>query len=66
MARFAASTARVSPDSSAGAHQRHAHAVHDSFHIRKVEVDQSGNDNEIGNALDRLAKNIVRNPERVV
>ncbi len=38
---------------------------HHRFHIGKVEIDQAGNNNQIRNALNGLAQNIVGNAEGV-
>ena len=47
----------------AGPHQGHSHSGHDGFHIGEVEVDQARHDNQIRDALNRLAQDIVGNPE---
>src|SRR6185437_17074989 len=41
------------------AHHRVAHAGHDGLHVGKVAVDDAGNGNDVGNALHRLAQDIV-------
>ena len=66
MARCAASTARCSPERDAGAHERHAHAVHDRLHVGEVEVDLAGDGDEVGDALHRLAQDVVGDLERLV
>ena len=39
--------------------------LHDGADVSEVEVDQTRNGNEVGNALDALAKRIVGNAERI-
>ena len=46
------------------AHMRNAAVLHDRTHVRKVQIDQAGNDDQIGNALDALIQNVVRHLER--
>jgi len=43
----------------AGAHQRHAHSLHDRFNVREVEIDQARHGNQITDTLDCLTKNVV-------
>ena len=49
----------------AGAHQRHAHAGHDGLDVGEVQVDLAGYRDQIGDALDRLAQDVVGHHERV-
>ena len=65
IAAFAASTARVSPRAGADAHQRRAGVVHDRAHVGEVEVDQAGDRDEVGDALDALAQDVVGFAERL-
>src|SRR5262245_14277688 len=51
--------------SSAGAHQRHTHSVHNGLHIGKVQIDQPGNNDQIGNALNGLSQDVVGDPESI-
>src|SRR4029077_20109856 len=48
-----------------GAHHGVALAVHDSFHIGKVAVDDAGNGNDVGDALHRLTEDVVGDAEGV-
>ena len=50
--------------SDGGAHHGVALAGHDGFHVGKVAIDDSGNGDDVGNALNGLAQNIVRDAER--
>ena len=49
----------------ANAHMRYALAFHDGLDVRKVQIDEAGHSNQIGNALDALAQHIVCHAERV-
>ena len=48
-----------------GAHHRHAHAGHGGLDIREVQIDQAGHENQVGDALNRLAQHIVGHGERI-
>src|SRR5258708_3071252 len=48
-----------------GAHHGVALAVHYRFHIRKVAVDDAGHGDDVRDALNGLAKNVVGNAEGV-
>ncbi len=61
----AASAARFSPDALADAHQRRAGVAHDRAHVGEVEVDEPGHRDQVGDALDALAEDVVGHPERV-
>ena len=61
----AASAARFSPDADADAHQRRAGVAHDRAHVGEVEVDEPGHRDQVGDALDALAEDVVGHPERV-
>src|SRR5207244_8377683 len=49
----------------AGSHQGHSHSVHDRFDVREIEIDQTGNGDQVRNTLYRLTQNIVGNTERI-
>ena len=49
----------------ADAHVRQALIFQDGAHVRKVEVDERGIDDEVGNTADTLFQDLVRNAERV-
>ena len=49
----------------ADAHQRRAGVAHDRAHVGEVEVDDPGHRDQVGDALDALAKDVVGHPERV-
>ena len=49
----------------AGAHHGHAHARHDRAHVGEVEVDEAGDEDEVGDALHRLLQDGVRHPKRL-
>ena len=49
----------------ANAHHGRTGVLHDGADVSEVEVDQTRNGNEVGNALDALAKRIVGNAERI-
>ena len=59
IAPWAASVARLSPVAGAGAHDREAHPRHDRLHVGEVEVDHAGHEDQVGDALDRLAQHVV-------
>ena len=61
----AASPARFSPSPTADAHQRRAGVAHDRAHVGEVEVDDPGHGDQVGDALDALAKDVVGHLERV-
>ena len=65
IAAFAASTARVSPRAGADAHEGGAGVVHDRAHVGEVEVDEAGDRDEVGDALDALAQDVVGFAERL-
>src|SRR5690348_18117487 len=44
-------------------HQSRAGVVHDRAHVREVEVDQARDRDQVGDALDTLAKHVVRGAE---
>ena len=46
-------------------HDGHAHSGHDGLHVGEVEIDHAGNENEIGDAADRLVQDIVGKQERI-
>src|SRR6266446_1706817 len=46
-------------------HHGVALAVHDGFHVGKVTIDDSGHGDDVRDALDGLAKNVVGNAEGV-
>ncbi len=48
-----------------GAHHGVALAVHDGFHVGKVAVDNARHGDDVGNALDGLAEDVVGDAERV-
>ena len=50
--------------SGGGSHDRVAHAGHDGLHVGEVAVDDAGDGDDVGDALHRLAKNVVGNAER--
>ena len=37
-----------------GPHDSHTHARHDRLHVGKVQIDQAGRRDQVGDALDRL------------
>ncbi len=43
----------------AGSHHGHAHVLHDRPHVGEVAIDDSGNGDDVGDALHRLPQNIV-------
>jgi len=47
------------------AHHGFAHLTHYGPHIGEIEVDEARHDHQVGNALDALVENIVRQFERV-
>ena len=47
------------------AHHRHAHPLHDRLHVGEVEVDDPGDQDQVGDALDRLAQDVVGGDEGV-
>ena len=47
------------------AHQRRAGVLHDRAHVGEVEVDQAGDRDQVGDALDALAQHVVGLAERV-
>jgi len=47
-------------------HQRRAAFRHDRLHIRKVQVDQTGDGDQLGNALDALAQHIIGHAEGIL
>ena len=49
----------------ADAHQRRAGVLHDRAHVGEVEVDQAGDRDQVGDALDALAQHVVGLAERV-
>ena len=49
----------------AGAHHRHAHARHDRLHVGEVEVDETGHEDEIRDALNGLPQHVVGRRERL-
>ena len=61
----AASAARFSPRGAADAHQRRAGVAHDRPHVGEVEVDDAGHGDQVGDALDALAEDVVGDPERL-
>ena len=65
IAGLAASAARFSPPGLADAHQRRAGVVHDRAHVGEVEVDQAGDRDQVGDALDALAQDVVGLAERL-
>ncbi len=62
---MAASAARDSPLAGADAHQRRAGVVHDRADVGEVEVDQAGDRDQVGDALDALAQDVVGLAERL-
>ena len=66
IAALAAAIAPVRPSGDAGAHDRQAHARHDRLHVGEVEVDQPRHEDEVRDALDRLAQHVVGRGERLV
>ena len=65
IAALAASAARDSPVALPDAHQRRAGVLHDRAHVGEVEVDQAGDRDQVGDALDALAQDVVGLAERV-
>ena len=59
IAALAASAARLSPGGGADAHQRRAGVLHDRAHVGEVEVDQARDRDQVGDALDALAQDVV-------
>ena len=59
IAALAASALRLSPAAGADAHQRRAGVLHDRAHVGEVEVDQAGDRDQVGDALDALAQHVV-------
>jgi len=47
----------------AGPHERHPHAGHDRADIGEVEIDQPGDEDEIGDSLDGLVQDRIRHLE---
>ncbi len=45
-------------------HHRVPHTRHDGLHIGEVAVDDAGNGDDVRDALDRLAQNVVGDAER--
>ena len=64
-ARSAASLARFSPRRVADAHQRGAGVRHDRAHVGEVEVDQARVRDQVADALDAVAQDVVGDAERV-
>src|ERR1700675_1665976 len=48
-----------------GAHHRVALAVHDGFHVGEVAVDDAGDGDDVGDALNGLAEDVVGDAEGV-
>src|SRR6266511_2750850 len=48
-----------------GSHQSHSHTLHNRFNVREVEVDQTGNCNQIANPLYSLTQNIIGHSKRI-
>ena len=63
IAWVAASVARFSPVEIADAHHRRAGVGHDRPHVGEVEVDLAGSRDQVGDALDALAQDVVGHPE---
>ena len=55
----AASVARFSPLADADAHQGRAGVLHDRADVGEVEVDQARDRDQVGDALDALAQDVV-------
>jgi hypothetical protein len=51
--------------SGAGSHQRHTHTVHDGLDVGEIQIDQSRHDNQVGDALNGLPEDVVRDSECV-
>ena len=49
----------------ADAHERRAGVAHDRAHVREVEVDEARDGDEVGDALDALAQDVVHHAERL-
>ena len=60
-----ASIARRSPDAHADPQQRVARAGHDRAHVGEVEVDQPRQRDQVRDALDALAQDVVGDAERL-
>ena len=65
IARCAASMARRVAAGGRGAHHRISHAGHDRLHVGEVAVDDAGNGDDVGDALHRLAQDVVGHAERL-
>ena len=65
IAALAASDGAVLAAGRADAHQRGAGVVHDRAHVGEVEVDQAGDRDQVGDALDALAQDVVGLAERL-
>src|SRR5205823_1479666 len=48
-----------------GAHDGVTLAVHDGFYVGEIAIDDAGDSDDVGNALDGLAKNVVSDAEGV-
>ena len=66
MACSAAFCARLSPLACADRHQGRAALAHHRADVRKVQVDQAGDRDQLGDALDALAQHVVRREERLL
>ena len=64
MAAWAASGGAAFAASGGGAHDRVSHAGHDGLHVGEVAVDDAGDGDDVGDALHRLAQNVVGDAER--
>ena len=65
VACWAASSARALARGDADAHHGRAGILHDRADVREVEVDEAGDGDEVGDALDTLAKRVVADAEGV-
>src|SRR5262245_28216242 len=48
-----------------GTHQRKTHALHDRADVGEIDVDKAGDGDQVGDALNRLAQDVVGHFERV-
>ena len=66
MAAAAASRARFLPSGTADTHERRTRIRHDRANIREIDVDETGKGDDIADAADALAKDVVGEQERIL
>ena len=63
---FGGDPSPVFAHAAADSHQRRAALTHDRFHVGEVQVDQAGDGDQLGDALDALAQHVVGQLERLL